>query len=148
MAFERRFSNSNPSRPITGEVGIPEKYPISERKYSLSKSDRNEIWNKTDGKCHICGRDVDKENYEADHIRNHSSGGTNLVENFLASCRTCNNYRWHYSPDEIQWILKIGVWAKTKIDHNDKVGKLIAEKFIQKEKERENRRKVPREGLK
>jgi 5-methylcytosine-specific restriction endonuclease McrA len=120
----------------------------SERKYSLSISERHQIWIKTNGKCHICGSLTDKDNFEADHVVSHSSGGTNQVENFLASCETCNNYRWHYSSDEIQWILKLGVWAKTKINHGDKLGNLIAKNFINKEIEREARRKIPRVGLK
>ena len=45
-------------------------------------------------------------------------------------------------------LAKIGVWAKTKIDHNDKIGNIIAENFIKKEVERENRRKEPRTPLK
>ena len=118
------------------------------RNYFLTKEKRYAIWDKTDGNCHICGRNVDKDTFEADHVKTHSIGGKNNVENFLAACRTCNNYRWHYSPEEIQWILKIGVWAKTKIDHNDKIGNIIAEKFIKKEVERENRRKKPRIPLK
>ena len=118
------------------------------RNYSLTKGKRYAIWDKTDGNCHICGRNVDKDKFEADHVKTYSIGGKNNVENFLAACRTCNNYRWHYSPEEIQWILKIGVWAKTKIDHNDKIGNIIAEKFIKKEVERENRRKKPRIPLK
>ena len=118
------------------------------RNYSLTKGKRYAIWDKTDGNCHICGRNVDKDKFEADHVKTYSIGGKNNVENFLAACRTCNNYRWHYSPEEIQWILKIGVWAKTKIDHNDKIGNIIAENFIKKEVERENRRKKPRIPLK
>lgn len=118
------------------------------RNYILTKEERHAIWEKTDGNCHICGRATEKDNFEADHVKNHSSGGENAVENFLASCRTCNNYRWHYSSEEIQWILKIGVWAKTKIDHNDKIGKMIAENFTKKEIEREQRRKHPRLPLK
>ena len=120
----------------------------SERKYLLTKKERYSIWDKTDGKCHICGRDINKDKFEVDHVKTHSSGGNNNVENFLAACRTCNNYRWHYSSEEIQWILKIGVWAKTKINHNDKLGNIIADSFIKKEVDRENRRKKPRIPLK
>jgi 5-methylcytosine-specific restriction endonuclease McrA len=117
-------------------------------RYSLSRAARKTIWLKTDGKCHVCGRDVEFDSFEADHVKNHSGGGSNQVENFLPACRTCNNYRWHYTPDEIQWIFKLGIWAKTTIDHNDNLGKLIAVNFIRKEISREKRRKSPREALK
>ena len=116
----------------------------TKRSYSLDKMERIAIWQKTDGNCHICGMQVDENEFEADHVKNHSSGGNNEIDNFLAACKTCNNYRWHYSPEEVQWILKIGVWAKTKIDLFDSVGKFIAKSFVKKEIEREKRRKHPR----
>ena len=126
-----------------------EKNKLSSREtYTLTKKERYSIWDKTDGKCHVCGEDVDKDKFEADHIKPHSSGGKNNIENFLATCKTCNNYRWHYSPEEIQWILKIGIWAKTKIGQNDKLGSIIADNFVKKEIKRESRRKKPRAPLK
>ena len=126
-----------------------EKNKLSSREtYSLTKKERYSILDKTDGKCHVCGKDVDKDKFEADHIKPHSSGGKNNIENFLATCKTCNNYRWHYSPEEIQWILKIGIWAKTKIGQNDKLGSMIADSFVKKEIKRESRRKKQRAPLK
>ncbi len=118
------------------------------RNYSLTKKERLEIWKKTDGKCHICGEKIDNNNFEADHVKAFSSGGDNKIDNFLASCSTCNNYRWHYSSEEIKWILKLGIWAKTKIDHNDSIGKIIASEFVKKEIAREKRRKNPRTPIK
>ncbi len=56
----------------------------------------------------------------------------------------CNNYRWHYSAEEIQWILKLGVWARGQIVNETALGKLMAEKFIQHEMKRESRRKISR----
>lgn len=114
------------------------------RKYRLTKQDRVAIHAKTSGKCHVCGRDVSVEGFEADHVHSHSSGGSNKVDNFLPSCKTCNNYRWHYLPDEFQWILKLGVWAKTEVINDTTIGKLLAEKFIKHEVVREGRRRKPR----
>ena len=118
------------------------------RTYVLTKDERKLIWDKTDGNCHVCGRAVSPNNFEADHVRNHSAGGGSQVDNFLPACRTCNNYRWHYSPEEVQWILKMGIWAKTKVSHDDAIGKLIAKEFIKKEIGRESRRKNPRIPMK
>jgi hypothetical protein len=47
-------------------------------------------------------------------------------------------------PQEIQWILKIGIWAKTQISKHTKIGSEIASQFINYEFKRENRRKKPR----
>lgn len=117
-----------------------------QRNYILSKENREEIYKKTDGKCHICGIDLTINKYEADHIKSHSKKGTNTIENFLPACKTCNNYRWNYLPQELQWILKIGVWARTEIENQTGTGILIAKKFISHEEKREKRRMKPRQA--
>ena len=114
------------------------------RNYIISKANRVLIYQKTDGKCHICGIALSLDKYEADHIKSHSKEGSNIIENFLPSCKTCNNYRWDYLPTELQWILKIGIWARAEIEHSTSTGILIADKFIEHEKRREKRRRIPR----
>lgn len=111
------------------------------RKYSLSKADKIAILEKTNYKCHICGGDVSLNTFEADHVEVHSSMPNNNIDNFLPACRTCNNYRWFYEPEEIKWILKLGVWLRTSIEKNTSIGKLAAEKFVQHEIKRDSRRK-------
>ncbi len=56
-------------------------------------------------------------------------GGEHAENNFLPSCPTCNNYRWHYSPEEIQIVLRLGVWAKTKIMNDPDLGLIMANEF-------------------
>ncbi len=111
------------------------------RKYILSKKDKILILEKTNYKCHVCGGSVSLDAFEADHVEVHSSSANNKIDNFLPACRTCNNYRWFYEPDEIKWILKLGVWLKTQITNGSITGKLVAEKFIQHEIKRVDRRK-------
>ncbi len=111
---------------------------------TLSKDDRLRIYEKTEGNCHVCGCILEKDGFEADHVVPKTLGGNDSVDNFLPACSTCNSYRWNYSPEEIQWILKLGVWLKTKmlIDHNNFSD--VIEEFIADEIIRENRRKLPR----
>jgi 5-methylcytosine-specific restriction endonuclease McrA len=111
---------------------------------SLSREQRKVVHEKTDGRCHVCGDLVDLANFEADHVKNHTSGGISASENYLPACSTCNGYRWHYGPEELQWILKLGIWAKTQIDKETAVGTAIAEGFVSHEKRREGRRTQPR----
>lgn len=110
------------------------------RKYSLSKKDKISILEKTDYKCHICGGTVALNAFEADHVQAHSSTVNNKLDNFLPSCRLCNNYRWHYNPEEIKWILKLGVWLRGEIRTDTALGKVVAEKFIKHEVRREGRK--------
>ena len=117
----------------------------TERKRTNSNSiNRELIFKKTEGLCHVCGCELDINDFEADHIKPHSQGGTEVVGNFLPSCSKCNNYRWNYSPEEIQWILKLGVWFKTKIQERNTIGLETASEFILDEIKREKRRKSPR----
>jgi hypothetical protein len=108
----------------------------------LTKKQRELILSKTDGRCHICGVQVDSKNFQADHVQSHSSGGKHAENNYLPSCFTCNNYRWHYSSEEIQIILKLGVWLKTKITSNAATGAELANQFVKHEMNVRKRRKA------
>lgn len=103
------------------------------KRKTLTKKQRQIILDKTNSKCHICGIELDINNFQADHIQSHSSGGAHELNNYLPSCFTCNNYRWHYSSEELQIILKLGVWAKTKAISNTQLGAELAEEFVKHE---------------
>jgi hypothetical protein len=55
------------------------------------------------------------------------------VDNYLPAHAVCNNYRWDYTPDEYQLILKLGVWLKGEILRETRIGKDAAEKFVKKQ---------------
>ena len=112
------------------------------KRSSLSKKQRELILSKTDARCHICGTKLDSTNFQADHVQSHSAGGNHAENNYLPSCFTCNNYRWHYSSEEIQIILKLGVWAKTKITNDPTFGLEIANSFVKYEMGVRKRRKT------
>lgn len=117
------------------------------RTVSLSKSSRQQILDKTGGQCHVCGRALTVDAFEADHVKSHSSGGSSIVDNYLPACRMCNNYRWHYLADELRWILKLGVWARTEIAKGTAVGDQMNKQFIAHENRREKRRLTPRSAI-
>ena len=54
--------------------------------------------------------------WKADHVLAHSSGGVHSPENYLPAHALCNGYRWDYDPEEFQWLLKIGVWARRQME--------------------------------
>ena len=81
---------------------------------SLRADKRRLVLAKTAGRCHICGGEVPPGRWNADHVLAHSSGGAHAADNYPAH-RLCHNYRWDYSPEEFQWVLKIGVWARTQM---------------------------------
>ncbi len=47
------------------------------KRQSLSKAERDEVFSKTAGRCHVCGGRIEAgEPWEADHVFAHASGGT------------------------------------------------------------------------
>lgn len=98
------------------------------RRSRLTFSEREQILQKTGGKCHICGGDISGD-WHADHVMAHSAGGKHAPDNYLPAHKSCNNYRWDYLPEEFELILKLGVWARTQVERGTQVGKDIEEKF-------------------
>ena len=108
---------------------------------ALTRAERAEVLGKTGRRCHICGGTINGEDWQADHVLARASGGKHSVDNYLPAHSICNNYRWHYDPEEFQWILKIGVWMRTQIEKESPIGRKVAEKFCKKEKTRDGRRR-------
>ena len=110
-----------------------------QRRGSLTSKERDQVITKTGGRCHICGGVIEGL-WQADHAFAHSCGGLHEPNNYLPGHPLCKNYRWDYSAEEFQWVLKIGVWARTQIERQSPVGREMAERFVAYEHRRENRR--------
>ena len=126
-------------RQIRKNIKALEKQTKSKR-YRLSKHQRNEILSKTAAKCHICGGSIEGY-WEADHVLSHSKGGLHSIDNYLPAHRTCNNYRWDYTSEEFQEIMKLGIWLRSQIENKTTIGMAVADKFIKHETRRISRRK-------
>ena len=111
------------------------------RRQTVSADERAEIFRKTGGRCHICGGAIDGA-WQADHVLAHSGGGEHRADNYLPAHVLCNNYRWDYSPEEFQHILKLGVWLRTTIERKTPIGKLAAKLYLMHEAAREKRRRA------
>jgi 5-methylcytosine-specific restriction endonuclease McrA len=108
---------------------------------ALTQAERREVLVKTGRRCHICGGMISGNDWEADHVMAHSTGGTHSIDNYLPAHSLCNNYRWHYDTKEFQWILKLGVWARTQIEKETPIGKAVGKKFCDHDRRRAGRRK-------
>jgi hypothetical protein len=108
----------------------------------LSKHQRQLVFDKTNGRCHICGIELQLSNFHADHVKSHISGGLHAENNYLPGCSTCNNLRWHYSPEEIQIIMKMGRWLKTKLLDESEESLSLANQFVRHEMALRKRRKI------
>lgn len=88
---------------------------------TLRSTERSKVLALTGKRCHICGGKITKR-WQADHVLAFSSREQNSAENYLPAHALCNNYRWDYLAEEFQWILKIGVWARTLIKKSSRKG--------------------------
>ena len=65
---------------------------------------RADIYERDNGICHICNQFVDIDNYEIDHIKPVSKGGSHTLDNVATSHPRCNRVksdRWPYDKDAI-----------------------------------------------
>ena len=108
------------------------------RRSSLTPREREEVLLKTSGRCHVCGGKIEGP-WHADHVLAHASGGRHSIDNYLPAHSLCNGYRWDYSSEEFQLILKIGVWAADQVRKETQVGTEIARRFVAKELGRQAR---------
>ena len=84
---------------------------------------------KLTGDATFCGGVVE-EKWQADHVLSHNEGGRHSAENYLAAHKLCNNYRWDYSSEEFQWILKIGIWARRQMETSSSLGLEMVRRFF------------------
>lgn len=111
------------------------KQPARKRK-ALTPAQRKLVYVKTGGHCHVCGVRVPYSQFQADHVQAHTHGGEHQEENYLPACPPCNRLRWHYTPEEIQLILKLGRWLKTKLQQPDDLALEMANAFVRAEKKK------------
>jgi hypothetical protein len=45
------------------------------KRASLTKKQRESVLSKTAGRCHVCGIELETNNFQADHVKSHISGG-------------------------------------------------------------------------
>ena len=94
---------------------------IFHKRQGLTKEQRNIVFQKTGGRCHICGIQL-TDNWCADHILAHIKGGKHDSENYLPAYWACNRLRWFYEPEEIQKIMRLGTYANTEIIKGSQLG--------------------------
>ena len=67
----------------------------------ISKEEREFVYNLCGGRCAYCGCEITKKNMQIDHIvpfefadgLKSNGYNANSIDNYLPSCRSCNNYK-------------------------------------------------------
>ena len=118
-------------------------------RHGLTRLGRDAILEKTGQRCHICGGSIDIDSYwEADHVFPAKGGGPSDIGNYLPAHGLCNSAKWDQSGEELQWVLKIGVWAKHEMEGKSKLGHEMLSDFWASQRRRVNRQKANRPSSK
>lgn len=66
------------------------------KRRKLTRSERLDIYKKTNGHCAYCGCDLRYDDMQVDHIvplNGWSEHGPDTMDNMLPACRSCNHYK-------------------------------------------------------
>lgn len=65
----------------------------TEKRKKFSQSEREIIYNRSEGRCGICGRFVPYGEFTVDHIVPLAKGGKNDFDNLQCACKSCNQLK-------------------------------------------------------
>ena len=137
---------ANLLRTLRGRRNEEQKRALKRPRRSLTHEERARILKKTAGRCHICGGMINPSSYwEADHVLSWALGGKSEADNYLGAHGICNTCRWNHLPQEMQWIMKIGVWARRQMEGKSELGQEMLASFLKNERLREARKKKYRQ---
>lgn len=113
------------------------------KRKAISKKVREEVFNKFDGHCAYCGKELTPKNWQLDHLipvqreqfGRHTVDQIECFDNYVPSCRSCNHYKRAHSlevfrryieeiPKKLQrdsYIYRIGKDYGLVADHCGKV---------------------------
>ena len=72
---------------------------------------RREVYEKFNGKCAYCGKNIEFDDMTLDHVHPHSKGGTKTIENIYPCCHLCNVQKGSKSVEEFRKYLEEDVYA-------------------------------------
>lgn len=76
-----------------------EKYKAKIKRKNYSDEERKIIYNKSGGRCELCGQRLLFEEMTLDHIVPLSMGGEDSMENLQTACYACNQFKSNILPD-------------------------------------------------
>lgn len=106
------------------------------KRETLPKSVRERILRKTGRRCHICGGLIEPwHKWRVDYVLV-AGKNSSPVKCGLPAHNTSNNSRCFYSPEELKWIFKLGIWFRGQIAKKSPPALKLANRFVKYEKRR------------
>ena len=72
----------------------------------MTKDVRKAVYNKYNGHCAYCGKEISINLMQVDHITSKRQGGEDCIENYNPSCRRCNHYKRSLSIEGFREYMK------------------------------------------
>ncbi|MDR0327641.1 MAG: HNH endonuclease [Planctomycetaceae bacterium] len=91
ILVERLSGDAGLFKDFTATNQIPKRSDIKEEQPTKSVKER--LYKKQNGKCNTCGKDFDLQNLEIDHIVPKSKGGGDYYDNYQLLCANCNRIK-------------------------------------------------------
>ena len=99
---------------------------VKKRRKTYSKEERKIIYDKSKGRCELCGQRLLLENMTLDHIVPLSMGGEDSMDNLQVLCYDCNQLKSNILPDDfMDRIIKIFLHQAEKKCSKDMKLKII-----------------------
>lgn len=100
-----------------------EKHKAKIKRKSYSDEERKIIYNKSGGRCELCGQQLLFEDMTLDHIVPLSMGGEDSIKNLQTACYACNQFKSNILPDDfMDRIIKIFLYQmENKCSKNEKL---------------------------
>lgn len=71
---------------------------------AIERISRAALWERDGGKCHICGKRCDPNDWHADHLIPLSRGGAHTMNNLAVAHPSCNHRRYNTGPAQLRLI--------------------------------------------
>lgn len=120
---------------------------VNKRK-PITDSIKKATWDKTGGRCHICGRVLvynavagEKGKWHVDHIVPVAKKGKHNSKNFLPICKVCNRLKWHFKGRKIRKLFQFGILAWHQYELGTDLGKAIKGLYLHRLNQNRKRRK-------
>ena len=85
------------------------------KRKNFSQAQRKMIYNRTNGRCQLCGRKILYEEMTVDHIIPLAMNGNNSDDNLQCACKSCNRQKAAYLPEEfIDGVTRIFLYQMEK----------------------------------
>lgn len=59
----------------------------------ITKAERRQVYEKYDGHCAYCGKEIEYKDMQVDHMKPLRLGGADDMSNYMPACRSCNHYK-------------------------------------------------------